>query len=452
MMRALLLGVVLLLAAGCQTTNETATGAVASSSLRPVKLDGTVDPRYSNFSPRVTGATNPNTGITFYNGDPNGYGSGGPDEIPNNANPIPNDPTLVYHLRRYIDSINWFHAYRVDPSPSPRAFASARRTHPHLTEQMRTTPLLSYLYWDSGQIIHDEITPPDRFGRDFTNRTPYLSQSVGKSINAYITAHAICAGYIESIDQPLSDWPLMRETAYGQLRLIDVMNMRAGDNPHVDDFDGLKASGRWYNVHSLRSFAENELAGTTPSNSRPYHYNGLATRMMANYTVFKAGDNYQRLIDRVFRDKAGVANTVYLHRSSRKRNADLPPSHGTHRYTVYATRYDYLRIAKAMLDDWNANTCEGRVLKQIHGQRQSKNIQNDNPRTGRAKGYAGQFHTDYTEMGGRAVMGMAGRGGQSILIDFDNSRIVAVNSIHTTYDWYNLVHQVIKNGRIADQE
>ena len=28
-----------------------------------------------------------------------------------------------------------------------------------------------------------------------------------------------------------------------------------------------------------------------------------------------------------------------------------------------ATRYDYLRIAKAMLDDWQNDTCVGKYLK-----------------------------------------------------------------------------------------
>ena len=43
---------------------------------------------------------------------------------------------------------------------------------------------------------------------------------------------------------------------------------------------------------------------------------------------------------------------------------------------------------------------------------------------------------------------MDGYGGQSILIDFDNSRIVVVNTVHNDYDWKALVYDVIKNGDI----
>ena len=42
-------------------------------------------------------------------------------------------------------------------------------------------------------------------------------------------------------------------------------------------------------------------------------------------------------------------------------------------------------------------------------------------------------------------MGMAGNGGQSILIDFDRGRIIVINSIHSNYNWKKIAHAVIKN-------
>ena len=66
----------------------------------------------------------------------------------------------------------------------------------------------------------------------------------------------------------------------------------------------------------------------------------------------------------------------------------------------FATRYDYLRISKSIMDDWQNDTCVGKYLKTIY--------ENRVPKTGRPKdekdswtnptGYAGQFHTNcYTE-------------------------------------------------------
>jgi hypothetical protein len=42
-------------------------------------------------------------------------------------------------------------------------------------------------------------------------------------------------------------------------------------------------------------------------------------------------------------------------------------------FMFYATRYDYLRIAKAMLDDWQNDTCVGKYLKTIFENRISVN-------------------------------------------------------------------------------
>ena len=36
---------------------------------------------------------------------------------------------------------------------------------------------------------------------------------------------------------------------------------------------------------------------------------------------------------------------------------------------IMATRFDYLRIAKAMLDDYQNDTCVGKYLKEIHKRR-----------------------------------------------------------------------------------
>ena len=46
---------------------------------------------------------------------------------------------------------------------------------------------------------------------------------------------------------------------------------------------------------------------------------------------------------------------------------------GPIRYSFRASRYDYLRIAKSMLDDWQNDTCVGKYLKTIHERKIPKN-------------------------------------------------------------------------------
>ena len=118
----------------------------------------------------------------------------------------------------------------------------------------------------------------------------------------------------------------------------------------------------------------------------------------------------------------------------------------------YATRYDYLRIARAMLKDWQNNTCEGQYLKTLFERKISKEYHKKD-RTGKSKAfpyarnYAGQFHTSYKAFSKkRPVMGMHGYGGQHIVIDFEKSRIVVTNSIHENWNHRKSVYFKLKKG------
>jgi hypothetical protein len=47
----------------------------------------------------------------------------------------------------------------------------------------------------------------------------------------------------------------------------------------------------------------------------------------------------------------------------------------------------------------------------------------------------------------RPVMGMHGYGGQHVVIDFENSRIVVANSIYENWDAKKIIYSVIKKGK-----
>ena len=65
--------------------------------------------------------------------------------------------------------------------------------------------------------------------------------------------------------------------------------------------------------------------------------------------------------------------------------------------------------------------------------------------------YGGLFHLEFPGIQSQVVFGMTGSGGQVILIDMDNSRIVVLNSIHFNrkrykYNVSELLINPIKNG------
>lgn len=367
-------------------------------------------------------------------------------EIPEYVRPNPNKETLDHYLAKYINANTYSDAYVIPPSSSPREIKYFVRNSSLLDEQLNRTPLLSYLFFDSGTVTYRGITPVNRFGNQFNQNTPFHSNSMGKSLVSYITGHAICSGYIDGVDSTLEDWDLLQGTVYGSQKLIDLLNMTAGDEDVVSDITGLKSTGRWYNNYSVASFAKNELRDTKPRTSKKYHYNGLVTNVIMNYTKFKVGDEYEQFLNKIFREKVGIKHHLKIrkNRDGGVFGEDYPW------YMFIANPEDYLRIAVTIMNDWQNDTCEGKYLKTLADRSVKKDMRRLSPelRFQATRRYGGQFHLDYKGMSDRNILGLEGYGGQAILIDTTNSRIVVANTIHTDYDWDNLVYRAIKDGQL----
>ena len=392
-------------------------------------------------------------------------------EIPEDANP--NYETLKFYLYRYLYSHNIYpycgsstpelhcedrspyHAHLVESSDNPYQFHSDLREDKYVKKQMQETALLSYLLYEDGKIVIDEITPKDRFGDMFRDSSKFHSHSVGKTLVSYVAGHAICEGYIKSVDSRLDDWPVLENTLYHNQKLIDVLNMAAGTQEYFTGANKFSNSTRSVTTPTVQEAMENELKGSKKAYAK-YNYVNLNPILVMSYILYKSGDdNFQQLLDDVFQKKARIEGDVFFLKNERAAKDDISVWN-----QFYATRYDYLRIAKAMLDDWQNDTCAGKYLKTIHDRRINKGnlrVKSKDSRVGMPKGYAGFFHTSYTGMNNRPVMGMDGYGGQTITIDFERGRIIATQAIHDnmmfpkpgSYDWKKIVYERIKNGKPA---
>ena len=355
-------------------------------------------------------------------------------EIPYKKNP--NRDTLLFYVYYYLKDIKGFGKYLIEPSKEPLEFNSNLKEDKFVKKQLQKKAILSYLYFENDQIIVDEITPDDRFGLVFKNDTKWSSMSMGKSLVSYVAGHAICEGYIDGINSRLNDWPLIENTLYHDQKLIDLLNMAAGDQKVIDDNVGLIKTKRWYNSHPISSFANRELKNTKKIKSTKYHYNGLVTNIIMNYVIHKSNGNFQKLLNKVFQEKAKIKNSVFF-----LKQKGIEDKYGPGRYSFRASRYDYLRIAKAIMDDYQNQTCVGKYLKEIHEKRIKKNSKDGEPEFNRTKSYGGQFHFDYPGLKNRIVFGLGGYAGQAILIDMENSRIVVLNSLHYNNTKYKYNHK-----------
>jgi len=315
----------------------------------------------------------------------------------------------------------------------------------------KETGIISYLLFEDDKIVIDVSDIPISVEGDKIIDGLLPSHSMGKSLVSYVTGHAICEGYIDSVNVRLNDWPLIKNTLYEDSMLHDLLNMKAGDQKWVGERRNVGSDNRIkgsknenVNVIGLMKVMNEYLRGTEKS-KLVYNYSALTTNVILNYVKYKTGDDWEKLLNKVYSEHVGVKNSVYLQRSKKYLKTDFISA----RYSFYANRYDYLRIAKAMMDDWHNDTCAGKYLKTIYESRvKKKDSTKEADDVGLyTKAYGGQFHFDiYGIKKTRKIIGMSGFAGQQILIDLDDKRIIVVNSLYKNYNWKKIVHSVIKKG------
>jgi len=312
------------------------------------------------------------------------------------------------------------------------------------------TGLISYLLFEDNKIKIDEEDLPYYIK---SNNGIMPSHSVGKSLVSYVLGHAICEGYIDNINITLNDWSVLDGTLYKGQKLIDILNMRAGDQKIIGEINfnsdnGIqdKTGKRKLNVNTfpIKDVMKLKIIQNSKKSKAVYNYNALATNLLMNYTIFKTGDDWEKLLNKVFNEHVRIKDSVWFHKTV-KHNKDIDPRE-TGRYSFYANRYDYLRIGKRILDDWNNDTCVGKYLKTIYDQRINKNRKGHNTQSASqySKKYGGQFHFDIIGLSKKKILAMDGFGGQQLIIDFDSGRIIVVHSLDRHYNWKKIVHKKLK--------
>ena len=218
----------------------------------------------------------------------------------NNANELPerarpNDATISLFEERKKSHIEnrrrQGRLYTIEPKGNAVKFKYEKNLDSlSLKKELSKGYVLSYLFYDNGIIKYDGLAKKGRFKEDITNETLFFTHSVGKSITSYIVGHAICDGYISSIDE-IIDWPLMKNTLYQGQPLRDLLNMNAGDMHVVDkDTSRFMGSTEHHRDMGLDTIAY-LLDGTKKKGNRVFYNNALSD-IIANYIVFKAGDKY----------------------------------------------------------------------------------------------------------------------------------------------------------------
>ena len=259
----------------------------------------------------------------------------------------------------------------------------------------------------------------------------------------------MCGGYINHTVFDRIDYPTVEGTLYENQKLIHLLNMQAGDDEIIGDRIGIWDSKITKNKQSINTIPIKTamkryfkgVDGLEPGVN--FNYSAMTTNVIMNYVIYKTGDDWNKLLHKIFVEDAKVAKRVYFHKTLYAKKTGNRKSGEYGRYSFYADRYDYVRIANMIMNHWNNDTCVGKYLKTMYETRIDKGKYEYSKFKGNfqaTQSYGGQFHFDPIGLEDRIIMMLDGFAGQTVVIDFDNNRIITAHSTDRHYDYYSLVY------------
>jgi hypothetical protein len=235
--------------------------------------------------------------------------------------------------------------------------------------------------------------------------------------------------------------------------------MNAGDK-HTVDKPSTRVMGSAIHHRSMGLDTIAVALEGTKKRGNEVFYNNFLSDVIANYIAFKSGNDYDKLMAKVFQDKIKIQNNVTYERhgmwlTDGKHSIYYGKAETLASYSYQMTRLDFLRVAEAIMKDYQDQTCVGQYLKQA--QNQALNWPEYGPNANfdaklklnkYAKKYGAQFYFDFDGMRGRNIFATEGLNSQNMMIDMDNSRIVVTNSAATAWDQRVFMLNVIKDGEL----
>ena len=178
---------------------------------------------------------------------------------------------------------------------------------------------------------------------------------MGKSITSYLVGHAICQGYISSVDAPIQDWPLMENTLYYGQPLINLLNMKAGDTHVIKKYDGkfIKTGRGIHGNAPLLKATRNslELKDTKAKGGKRYAYSNLTADIIFNYMMHRIGNDFERFIQNFYQNRVKIEHPVYLWMNPLMDHSWSPTTserikQGAGQYGISATRYNFCALLR----------------------------------------------------------------------------------------------------------
>ena len=228
--------------------------------------------------------------------------------------------------RRWDYPLHWYKKFEVTGSDDFFEFISDLRRDADVIKEIKNnkeTGVLGYLLYENGKIVIDEADIPTHVQGDKIINGLLPSHSMGKSLVSYVTGHAICEGYIESVNEKLTGWETVENTLFEDQVLIDLLNMQAGDDKYVGERlkprrDNMLKKFSEVNVNTipLREVMQKYFKNSKRNiplfnaNKPKYNYSALTTNVIMNFVIYKTGDDWEKLLYKVFNEHVRVKENV----------------------------------------------------------------------------------------------------------------------------------------------
>jgi CubicO group peptidase (beta-lactamase class C family) len=328
---------------------------------------------------------------------------------------------LGMHKFRSNVLVNRFQTEIISPAKKPEMIKDTSKPNSVIRNIIDQSDLLSVLFYDGNSITLNELST--------TKLEPLekmYSMSISKSYVGYLLGHAICDGFIKTLDDSIGQYvPETSGTIYEEVSLQNMINMTAGDGDHWERGSNnmfVYATPILRGKKTIKDLLE-ESRGVSPDEKPNFYYSNIVPDLVARAVHLKSPAGMKDYFyKKIAKTSGNSSEIIYL-----KDKNDW----GIHFAFYYATRGDYLKFAKLIAQDWKSNSCIGSYLKKLYENR----VPTGKPENGshNFQSYGGFFWMDKPNFDFPHFV-MNGHGGQRVIINFKTGAILSMHSIRDNFN------------------
>ena len=350
------------------------------------------------------------------------------------------DPTLKKSKEEALDiHKNWrmkgvrkkFKNEIIKKANSPKVLKDNSKPNKKLKKIINKSDLLSVLYFNGNEIEVNEIS-----SKKLKDTELMYSMSMSKSYVGYLLGHAVCDGYIKSLDDPIDKYlSETKGTVYEGVSLRNMGNMSAGDRSFFFTKSSKVIKGRRYasQILGYKTPIEEFLKRVEKKyqTEQTFYYSDIVPDIVANALDKNLPGGIGKYMQIKISERAGNTEEMVFLRD----NNDWVTT-----TWIYSSRMDYLKFGKLIYDDWKSDSCISNYLKELLNKSVSSKKEKEKDDYTR---YSAFFWTGNKSLKFKHLA-LLGTGGQRIIINFDTGAVLSIHSIRIDYNLSKVRKIVLK--------